>query len=96
MLTIPPLAMGFDIGVLPHAFAFMFGRFEDAWAAQLVRFGKTRGLASEELMRLSGRIHAMETSKSWRMTAPLRAPMQQIHSSLPESSWRFSDLRVPG
>ncbi len=37
-----------------------------------------RILASEELMRLSGRIHAMKTSKSWRMTAPLRALMERI------------------
>ena len=37
-----------------------------------------RILASEELLRLSGRIHAMETSKSWRMTAPLRALMERI------------------
>lgn len=29
MLAIPPVALGFDIGVLPHAFAFLFGKFED-------------------------------------------------------------------
>jgi hypothetical protein len=29
MLAIPPVALGFDIGVLPHAFAFPFGQFED-------------------------------------------------------------------
>jgi hypothetical protein len=29
MLAIPPAALGFDIGVLPHAFAFLFGQFED-------------------------------------------------------------------
>lgn len=29
MLAIPPVSMGFDIGVVPHAFAFLFGKFED-------------------------------------------------------------------
>jgi hypothetical protein len=29
MLAFPPAALGFDIGVLPHAFAFLFGTFED-------------------------------------------------------------------
>jgi hypothetical protein len=29
MVAIPPVTMGFDIGVLPHAFAFLFGKFED-------------------------------------------------------------------
>ncbi len=29
MLAIPPATIGFDIGVLPHAFVFLFGKFED-------------------------------------------------------------------
>jgi hypothetical protein len=29
MLAIPPVTMGFNIGVLPHVFTFLFGRFED-------------------------------------------------------------------
>ena len=29
MLAIPPCALGFDIGVLPNAFAFLFGKLED-------------------------------------------------------------------
>jgi hypothetical protein len=29
MLALPPTAVGFDIGVLPHVFVFLFGRLED-------------------------------------------------------------------
>jgi len=29
MLTIPPVALGIDISVFPHAFVFLFGEFED-------------------------------------------------------------------
>ncbi|PZS13370.1 MAG: hypothetical protein DLM64_03430, partial [Solirubrobacterales bacterium] len=29
MLAIPPAALGFDIGVFPHVFVFLFGKFED-------------------------------------------------------------------
>ena len=47
MLAIPPASVGFDMGVLPHAFAFLFGKFED------LRLHGVAGLGARFFPRIS-------------------------------------------